>query len=257
MNQLFAFDEVAELYDAARPAYPAALIEDVIAAADLTAEDALLEVGCGTGQATLAFARRGCDIVAVEPGASLARLARRRLAGFPNAAVVQTALEDWRMEAGVFRAVIAAQSWHWIDAEVRFVKAAQALCPGGVLAVFGHVPMDPPPAVLRAFAPIFAALAPELWTEPAENWYLADGPLPALFVRSGAFEFPLHRRYAWSVARTGESLARYLRTTSPYQRLEPDRREALLRSLALAVERIGGGFEHRWETHLHLARRAD
>jgi SAM-dependent methyltransferase len=257
MNQLFAFDEVAELYDAARPAYPAALIEAVIAAADLTSDDALLEVGCGTGQATEAFARRGCDIVAIEPGASLARLARRRLASFPNAAVVQTAFEDWRMEAGVFRAVVAAQSWHWIDPELRFAKAARALCPGGVLAVFGHVPMALPPAVERAFAPIIAALAPELAAPPAENWYLADGPLSGLFIRSGVFEWPLHRRYAWSVVRTAESLTRYLRTTSPYQRMEPDRRETLLRALALAVERVGGAFEHRWETHLHLARRAD
>lgn len=257
MNQLFAFDDVAELYDAERPAYPAALVEDVIAAADLTAEDAVLEVGCGTGQATEAFARRGCDIVAIEPGAALARLARRRLAALPNAAVVQTSFEDWRMEAGVFRAVIAAQSWHWVDPQVRFAKAARALCPGGVLAVFGHVPMDLPPTIARAFAPIFAALAPELWTAPAENWYMPSGPLPDLFLRSGAFEYPLHRRYGWSVIRTGESLARYLRTTSPYQRLERDRREALLRSLALAVERAGGAFEQRWESHLHLARRAD
>jgi cyclopropane fatty-acyl-phospholipid synthase-like methyltransferase len=257
MNQLFAFDEVADLYDAARPSYPAALIDEVIGAADLTAEDALLEIGCGTGQATIAFARRGCDIVAIEPGAALARLARRRLAEFPNAAVVETAFEDWRMEAGVFRAVIAAQSWHWIDPKVRFARAARALCPGGILAVFGHVPMDPPPAVARAFSPIFAALAPELWVEPAENWYLNDGPLPGLFIRSGVFEFPAHRSYAWSVVRTGEDLARYLRTTSPYQRLERDRREALLRALALAVDRVGGAFEQRWETHLYMARRAD
>ena len=184
-------------------------------------------------------------------------MARRRLERFPNAAVVQTAFEDWRMEAGVFRAVIAAQSWHWIDPELRFAKAARALCPGGVLAVFGHVPMAPPAPVARAFAPILAALAPELGNEPVENWYLADGPLPGLFIRSGVFEFPLHRRYGWSVIRTGESLARHLRTTSPYQRLELDRREALLRSLSLAVDRIGGAFEQRWESHLYLARRSD
>jgi SAM-dependent methyltransferase len=256
MDQRFAFDEVAELYDAERPAYPAALVRDVIAAADLTAEDAILEVGCGTGQATKAFARRGYDIVAIEPGAELARLARRRLAAFPNAAVVQTAFEDWRMEAGVFRAVIAAQSWHWIDPEVRFAKAATALSPGGVLAVFGHVPMAPPAPVAEAFEPIFARLAPELWVEPPEAWYLPGGPLPALFAESGRFRPSTCRRYGWSVIRTGASLVRYLRTTSSYQRLEPARRDALLRALERAVDGLGGRFEHRWESCLHLARRA-
>ena len=257
MDQRFAFDEVAELYDTARPPYPAPLVDDVAAAADLTREDAVLEVGCGTGQATEAFARRGLDIVAIEPGRDLASLARRRLAAFPNAAVVTTAFEDWRMEAGVFRLVIAAQSWHWIAPEVRFAKAADALCPGGVLAVFGHVPTSPPPAIVRAFEPIFARLAPQLWTEPAENWYLPSGPLTALFARSGRFARPIHRRYRWSVVRTGAGLTDYLRTTSPYQRLTPARREALLRALAQAVEASGGQFEHRWETHLHMARRAD
>jgi len=257
MDQRFAFDEVAELYDVARPAYPAALVDDVAAAADLTREDAILEVGCGTGQATEAFARRGLDIVAVEPGGDLANLARRRLAAFPNAAVVTTAFEDWRMETGVFRLVIAAQSWHWIAPEVRFAKAADALCPGGVLAVFGHVPRPPPPAMVRAFEPVFARLAPELWTEPAENWYLPSGPLPGLFGQSGRFAPPTHRRYPWSVTRTSVSLTDYLRTTSPYQRLAPSRREALLHALARAVEANGGAFEHGWETHLHMARRLD
>lgn len=256
MDQRFAFDEVAELYDAARQPYPAALVDDVASAADLTREDAVLEVGCGTGQATEAFARRGLDIVAVEPGRELASLARRRLAALPNAAVVTTRFEDWRMETGVFRLVIAAQSWHWVAPEIRFAKAADALCPGGVLAVFGHVPM-PPPAIVRAFEPIFAQLAPELWAEPAENWYLQSGPLPGLFAQSGRFAPPTHRRYRWSVIRTPASLTDYLRTTSPYQRLAPPRREALLRALARAVEANGGQFEHHWETHLHMARRAD
>lgn len=183
MDQRFAFDEVAELYDAERPSYPPQLVADVIAAADLTREDAMIEVGCGTGQATEAFARRGYDIVAVEPGAELARLARSRLARFPNAAVVQTSFEDWRIETGVFRVVIAAQSWHWLDPEVCFDKAADALCPGGVLAIFGHVPMPPGagtvgragrelvPAVraaagpVRPFAQVRAGGAQGLWLE--------------------------------------------------------------------------------------------
>jgi SAM-dependent methyltransferase len=256
MDQRFAFDDVAELYDAERPSYPPELVADVIAAADLTREDAMIEVGCGTGQATEAFARRGYDIVAVEPGDELARLARRRLAPFPNAAVVQTSFEGWRIETGVFRAVIAAQSWHWLAPEVCFDKAADALCPGGVLAIFGHVPTPLPPRVSAAFAPIFARLAPELWVPPAENWYLPSGPLPVLFALSHRFEPAAHKAYDWSVVRTGRSLTQYLRTTSPYQRLEPFRREQLLRALERAVEGLGDRFEHRWETHLHMARKS-
>jgi 16S rRNA A1518/A1519 N6-dimethyltransferase RsmA/KsgA/DIM1 with predicted DNA glycosylase/AP lyase activity len=41
----------------------------------------VLEVGCGTGQATRSLAPLGCEVTAVEPGDGLAR---QRLAAFGN-----------------------------------------------------------------------------------------------------------------------------------------------------------------------------
>ena len=52
MEQRFAFDPIANIYKAARPDYPEALIEAVVSYADLKQSDKILEVGCGTGQAT-------------------------------------------------------------------------------------------------------------------------------------------------------------------------------------------------------------
>ncbi|MFC9804709.1 MULTISPECIES: class I SAM-dependent methyltransferase [Streptomyces] len=40
----------------------------------------VLEVGCGTGQATRSLAALGCSVTAVEPGEGMAALTRRRLA---------------------------------------------------------------------------------------------------------------------------------------------------------------------------------
>ena len=55
-----AFGEVAELYDEVRPSYPAELVEDVIALAPLDGDaPRALEVGAGTGKATVLFAQRG------------------------------------------------------------------------------------------------------------------------------------------------------------------------------------------------------
>jgi hypothetical protein len=85
---------------------------------------------------------------------------------------------------------------------------------------------------------------------------LPSGPLPVLFALSRRFEQAAHKAYDWSIIRTGRSLSQYLRTTSPYQRLEPFRREQLLRALERAVDGLGGHFRQRWETHLHIARKA-
>jgi len=75
------FDEVAELYDRARPGYPPELFDDLVALAGLGPASRVLEIGCGTGQATIPLVERGLDMTCLELGQSLAAVARQRLAG--------------------------------------------------------------------------------------------------------------------------------------------------------------------------------
>ncbi len=48
-----SFDQVAQLYDRARPDYPDALFADILAYAQLPADARILEIGCGSGQARI------------------------------------------------------------------------------------------------------------------------------------------------------------------------------------------------------------
>ena len=74
------FDQAAELYDRARPRYPPALFEDLADVTGIGPGSRVLEIGPGTGQATLSLAERGCRVVAVELGPDLDAVARRNLA---------------------------------------------------------------------------------------------------------------------------------------------------------------------------------
>jgi SAM-dependent methyltransferase len=94
----------------------------------------VLEIGCGTGQLTVPLAERGCQIVAVELGAHMAAIARRKLAHFPSVHVVVSPFENWPLPAEPFDAVVCATAFHWIDPSVRVTKSAAALRPGGALA---------------------------------------------------------------------------------------------------------------------------
>jgi SAM-dependent methyltransferase len=91
------FDEDAELYDRARPGYPPELYDDLADLAGAGPGSRVLEVGSGTGKATVPLAGQGYRITAVEAGAHMAAVARRNLAG--NAAVavevVTAEFESW------------------------------------------------------------------------------------------------------------------------------------------------------------------
>ncbi len=77
-------DRVALLYDQVRPGYPEALFDDVVELSGIPPDGRILEVGTGTGQAALPFARRGYRIFSVELGSSLAAVAHRNLAAYPQ-----------------------------------------------------------------------------------------------------------------------------------------------------------------------------
>ena len=50
------FNEVPELYDRVRPTYPDELFADLVAITGMDGHSSVLEVGCGTGQATRSLA---------------------------------------------------------------------------------------------------------------------------------------------------------------------------------------------------------
>src|ERR1700680_350180 len=113
------FDEAAELYDRARPGYPPELFDDLTAIAGLRPGARLLEIGCGTGQATQPLAERKFQITAIELGPNLAAVARRKLARFCNVAVEVAAFEEWPLPAEPFDAVVSATAFHWLDSSAR------------------------------------------------------------------------------------------------------------------------------------------
>jgi ubiquinone/menaquinone biosynthesis C-methylase UbiE len=253
MERRFAFDQVATLYGTARPDYPGALVDDVVSFADLRASDRILEVGCGTGQATRGFAKRGFPILAIDPGPEMLRVARERLADFGNVDFLETTFEAWPAGRAVFRLIIAAQSWHWVPREVGFVKAAEVLSSNGSLAVFAHVPVGLPAALLARFNEIYMR---QPGTSPAA-YYLPSGRFKGWFEESELFGPVEHKCYPWKKQYMTSSYTDYLRTRSDYQLMESVKREQVLAEFAKAIDAHGGAFDMDYETHLYIARRAN
>jgi len=130
-----SFDSVAELYDSARPGYPQRLIDDLIDLTGMGAGRRVLEIGPGAGQLTVPLAERDVILVAVELGANLAEIVRRKLAPFEHTEVVNADFDNWAVPEESFDLVVAATAFHWLDPATRLQKCAAALRPGGVLAI--------------------------------------------------------------------------------------------------------------------------
>jgi SAM-dependent methyltransferase len=254
MEQRFTFNQVASVYQAVRPDYPDALVDDVVAYAGLKPDDAVLEVGCGTGQSTRSFAARGFRILALEPGSEMVRTAAESLAKFGNVELVESTFEAWPAKPASFRLIVAAQSWHWVAPEVRFVKAAEVLLPQGSLAICGHVSVALPGRLLETFEQIYQRHAGK-WRHG--SWYLPDGPFKRWFDESGLFGPVEHRRYPWKWQHTASSYTDLLRTRSDHRLLEPAKREQLLGEIGKAINGRGEPFEVDYETHLYIAQRLD
>jgi SAM-dependent methyltransferase len=247
------FDEDAELYDRVRPGYPVALFDDLAALAGVGPGCRLLELGAGTGKATVPLAERGCRIVAVEPGANLAAVARRNLAGY-DADVVVSTFEAWPLPAEPFDVVFAATAFHWLDPNTRASRAADALRTGGALAVVEthHV--------LGGDVEFFEDVQRcyERWGSPGPLGYAAaDVPDECSDVdTSGRFGPPVWRNYEWELTYPTASYLDVLMTYSGHRALPVESRRALLGCIAALIDnRYGGRVTKRYLTRLRLVHR--
>lgn len=251
------FDAVAELYDRARPTYPPQLFDDLADVAGLEAGSRVLEIACGTGQATRPLAERGYAVQAVELGAALAALARRNLAAHPQVHVTVSSFEDWPLPPEPFDLVLCATAFHWLDPAVRLPRSALALRPGGWLAVIDTVHVDGGTSDLFVDAQE-CYLAFDPGTEPGFRLPTVDDvPVERADVRDDVrFDPPVLRRYLREVSySTGEYLD-VLRTYSSVRRMPPQDQRGLLACLEGLIDtRYAGRLEMVYLTELRLLRR--
>ncbi|MFI5100347.1 MAG: class I SAM-dependent methyltransferase [Actinomycetes bacterium] len=229
-----SFDEVAELYDRARPGYPPELLGDLSALAGLDAGSRVLEVGPGTGQLTVALASSGFRIVAVELGGDLARILERNVAAFENVEIARTAFEDWPLSHEPFDLVVFATAFHWIEPAVRLVKSATALKPGGALAIIRTRP-------IAGGSPRFAELA----TPCYRRWIEADAfdlpdrdsiPVDRELDDSPLFMDEARRTYVRDLTFTSREYVDLLATWSPNRALTEPARAGLLTCLEQLID---------------------
>ena len=258
------FDDVAELYDEIRPGYPRLLVDAAVRRGRLRSGSRVLEIGSGTGKLTELLA--GCDLVvdAVEPGANLTEIARRRLGATDKVRFHAGRFEDLTLRRDEFEAVFSAAAFHWVDPTVGWAKAASHLRPGGLLALLGYQTVwdEQSPEADRLFADLVQTYAPEVadrvqadrhldaivagvderrgnvsevweWISPGDR-SLAVEEAASLF---GQVELEVTEE---RLERSADEFLGFVRTTSFYFGIDPTHRSRFEQGTRAMFERIGG-----------------
>lgn len=254
--QRLAFGRAAELYDEVRPGYPDAVMDSAIALAGVRAGDRVFEVGAGTGKATGALARRGLEVLAIEPSPEMAAVARRNLARLGCVTIAETDFERW-IPAEERAALFSFQAWHWTDPGSRYRLAHRALTPGGRLAAIWTFPewanSELRPALSAAYESAAPGLEADFPMHPSSVPTALAGDWAIECCAAGLFQQPAIEMRRWSKPYGSQEYVQLLQTHQDHILLDERIRRRLLGAVQTVIDSAGGTIELQLETYICTA----
>lgn len=275
LSRGLTFDRVATGYDRHRPRYPHEMFDDLARIAGVNEDSRILEVGCGPGVATEAMVSCGWSVLAVDPGAHLAQVAREKF-GDERFAVEVATFDEWDPRGRRFDLVLSAAAFHWVAPHLRWVKAADVLVERGVIALAGNKALaagtfhefDEATRGLRVThgvddqreAPSLEELSRVIASHDHDVGALweAISPQGSDVVAGARFAAPDVRLYPWTTTYSTAEALGLLATYSRFLAMESTSRTTLFSRLAAIIdEHFGGALTRHYVSVMALARRRD
>ncbi|MEH2015826.1 class I SAM-dependent methyltransferase [Nostoc sp.] len=251
------YSPAAEAYNKARPRYPQDLIQQVVEVAQLSTDSKILEVGCGPGTATVAFAQLGCSMICLEPNLDFFQLAQHNCQPYSNVEIYNTSFEEWELKPFEFDAVLAASSFHWISPEVGYPKAANALRENGYLILLWNKELQPSYEVYQSLSQVYQVHTPSLdryEDQETQDYILRQ--LGNMVIDSGQFKDLISGQVILEVTYTVDEYLTLLNTYSPYIKLDPHNKESLFSGLRHRIEDdFGGSLQLSYISAFHIAQK--
>jgi SAM-dependent methyltransferase len=161
------FSAVASGYQTFRPGYPSALFEWLASIAPR--RERAVDLGCGTGQASVALATRFDEVIALDPSAEqIAHATEHARVTYRVAPAEATGLPPASADL-----VVAAQAMHWFDHDRLHVELARIARPGAIFAAFTYALCRVDPAVDEVVDRLYRVILGPFW--PPERSHVDAG----------------------------------------------------------------------------------
>ncbi len=141
MDLRLTFNEEVAKYDKYRPKYCDELFSQIFTIKSIDQNSTIVEIGCGTGQATEPFLKTNCNLTAIEYGSELASYVKDKFSDYLNFEVLNCKFEDAILEKNSVDLIFSATAFHWIKEDIGYPKAFELLKDKGILAVFWNRPI--------------------------------------------------------------------------------------------------------------------
>lgn len=256
MDLRLKFNEDVINYDKWRPTYVAEMFSDIIHYSNLNSTKNALEIGIGTGQATLPFLRTGCKVTAIELGKSLTECAKQKFSEFNNFEVINSELEDFTTDENKYDLIYAATAFHWIPQHIGFTKIHSLLKHCGTVALFWNHPF-----VNRSNDMLHVEI------RKIYNKYKPSDKSPTEFdelsckqyadvMKQYGFSNVTSKVYRQTRTLQGEEYISLLNTYSDHRALQSNVKSGLEDEIASAIDKFGGKLNIYDTIDLYLAKKS-
>ena len=137
------FSGRVENYVRYRPTYPEGVLEVLRQETGLRSEDAIADIGSGTGISAEHFLHNGNEVFGVEPNLEMRRAAESQLQQYAKFHSIVGTAEATTLTNRSVNYVVAAQAFHWFDQEKAKQEFVRILRPDGwVVLIWNSRRMD-------------------------------------------------------------------------------------------------------------------
>jgi SAM-dependent methyltransferase len=223
-----SFDAWALDYDRYRPTYPQSMFDHIAARLSLTADARVADLGAGTGKAARQMARRGWQVIAIEPGEGMLEVlrARAKSEGLAIDARLASAEETGLPDASVELAT-AAQAYHWFDKPRAVAEMARIVRPRGGVALFWNAPNETRSPFLVDEIELMARYLPD---EHVDRHSEDDHEPPEVIAESDKFDCDDWTEFSHDRTLSADDFVALTFTASQVQLFVPEDRKDALRA---------------------------